>query len=154
MPDAKPPAWPEPHSLIGTWRRFGPVGPVYEIFGAGRSLLKGGPSMRVRVVESGEELDYPLADILDDPKERPTIGSSFESGLDEEGLTEEVTAAAAKSVIAEQIAAEMKRKNPPPSAGEGGPRSGSGEGSDVSGEGVPLSRLLRRHPLPQRGEGS
>lgn len=38
------------------------------------------------------------------------FGSSFESWLDEEGIREEVTAAAAKSVIAEQIAAEMKRQ--------------------------------------------
>lgn len=41
----------------------------------------------------------------------PHIGSSFESWLDEEGLREAVTAAAAKSVIAEQIAVEMKRQN-------------------------------------------
>lgn len=41
----------------------------------------------------------------------PHIGSSFESWLDEQGLREEVTAAAAKSVIAEQIAVEMKRQN-------------------------------------------
>ena len=119
MPDANPSALPEPRSLIGTWRRFGPVGPVYEIVGTGTSRPKGRASMRVRVVETGEELDYPLADILDDPKDGPTIGSSFESWLDEEGIAEEVTAAAAKSVIAEQIAANMKRKNPPPQRGEG-----------------------------------
>ena len=41
----------------------------------------------------------------------PHIGSSFESWLDEQGLREDVTAAAAKSVIAEQIAIEMKRQN-------------------------------------------
>lgn len=29
--------------------------------------------MRVRVVESGEELDYRFADILDDPKERECL---------------------------------------------------------------------------------
>ena len=40
----------------------------------------------------------------------PNIGSSFESWLDEEGIREEVTAAAIKAVIAEQLAAEMKRK--------------------------------------------
>lgn len=68
--EAKPASFSEPHSLIGTWRRFGLVGPVYEIVGTGTSRPKGGPSMRVRVVETGEELDYPLADILDDPKER------------------------------------------------------------------------------------
>jgi len=40
----------------------------------------------------------------------PHIGSSFESWLDEEGIREEVTAAAIKAVIAEQLVAEMKRK--------------------------------------------
>ncbi|MDV2982739.1 UNVERIFIED_CONTAM: Fis family transcriptional regulator [Methylobacteriaceae bacterium AG10] len=40
----------------------------------------------------------------------PHIGSSFESWLEAEGIAEEVKAAAAKSVIAEQIAAEMKRQ--------------------------------------------
>jgi predicted XRE-type DNA-binding protein len=43
-------------------------------------------------------------------KTNPHIGSSFESWLDEEGIREEVTAAAVKQVIAEQLAAEMKRK--------------------------------------------
>jgi predicted XRE-type DNA-binding protein len=38
------------------------------------------------------------------------IGSSFKSWLDEEGAREEVTAAAVKEIIAEQLAAEMKRK--------------------------------------------
>ncbi|WP_375457096.1 Fis family transcriptional regulator [uncultured Methylobacterium sp.] len=42
--------------------------------------------------------------------DNPHIGSSFESWLDAEGLREEVTVAAAKSVLAEQIAAEMKRQ--------------------------------------------
>jgi len=40
----------------------------------------------------------------------PHIGSTFESWLDERGLREEVTAAAIKSVIAEQIAAAMKAR--------------------------------------------
>ena len=40
----------------------------------------------------------------------PNIGASFESWLDEEGIREEVTAAAIKAVIAEQLAVEMKRK--------------------------------------------
>jgi antitoxin HicB len=42
-------------------------------------------------------------------KKNPHIGSSFESWLDEEGIREEVTAAAVKSVIAQQIALEMKK---------------------------------------------
>jgi antitoxin HicB len=40
----------------------------------------------------------------------PHIGSTFESWLDEKGLREEATAAAVKSVIAEQIAAAMKER--------------------------------------------
>jgi hypothetical protein len=40
----------------------------------------------------------------------PHIGSSFESWLDEKGIREDVTAAAVKSVIADQIAAAMKER--------------------------------------------
>jgi antitoxin HicB len=40
----------------------------------------------------------------------PNIGSTFESWLDEKGLREDVTAAAVKSVIADQIAAAMKER--------------------------------------------
>jgi predicted transcriptional regulator len=43
-------------------------------------------------------------------KKNPHLGSSFESWLDEEGLNEEVTAAAIKSVIARQLVNEMKKK--------------------------------------------
>ena len=60
----------QPANLIGTWRRFGAVGPVYEIISAGKELGGGDRLMRVRVVESGEEVDYRLAEILDDPLER------------------------------------------------------------------------------------
>ena len=38
MLDANPSALPEPRSLIGTWRRFGPIGPVYEIVGTRKQL--------------------------------------------------------------------------------------------------------------------
>jgi tyrosyl-tRNA synthetase len=40
----------------------------------------------------------------------PHVGSSLESWLDEAGIRSEVTAAAIKAVIANQLAAEMKRK--------------------------------------------
>ncbi|MCK6454817.1 MAG: helix-turn-helix domain-containing protein [Alphaproteobacteria bacterium] len=43
-------------------------------------------------------------------RKNPHLGSSFESWLDEEGIREEVTAAAIKAVIARQLAQEMKRK--------------------------------------------
>jgi hypothetical protein len=61
---------PQPANLVGTWRRFGSVGPVYEIIGIGDELSGGDRLMRVRVVETGEEVDYRLAEILDDPRER------------------------------------------------------------------------------------
>jgi hypothetical protein len=61
---------PHPAALVGTWRRFGVVGPVYEIVEAGKELDDGDRLMRVRVVETGEELDYRFTDILDDPRER------------------------------------------------------------------------------------
>jgi hypothetical protein len=63
------PTIPLPQSLVGTWRRFGVVGPVYEIIAAGVELPDGGRLMRVRVLESGEEVDYRVSDILDDPRE-------------------------------------------------------------------------------------
>jgi hypothetical protein len=43
-------------------------------------------------------------------KANPHVGSTFESWLDEQGIREEVTAAAIKEVIAGQLAAEMKKK--------------------------------------------
>ena len=61
---------PQPANLIGTWRRFGAVGPVYEIIGSGNELPDGDRLMRIRVVETDEEVDYRLAEILDDPRER------------------------------------------------------------------------------------
>jgi hypothetical protein len=60
----------QPQTLIGTWRRFGIFGPVYEIISPGEKLPAGDETLRVRVVETGEELDYKLADVLDDPRER------------------------------------------------------------------------------------
>ncbi|CAK0758816.1 DUF1905 domain-containing protein [Azospirillaceae bacterium] len=58
------------HERAGRWRRFGLVGPVYEILGKEKDLPDGDSLMRVRVVETGEEIAYKLTDIMDDPKER------------------------------------------------------------------------------------
>jgi hypothetical protein len=49
-------------SLIGSYRTFGEFGPVYECL---RILAHG--MLRVRVVESGEEIDYPVQSAFDDP---------------------------------------------------------------------------------------
>ena len=43
-------------------------------------------------------------------RKNPHLGSSFESWLDEQGLREDVTAAAIKAVVARQLANEMKKK--------------------------------------------
>ena len=43
-------------------------------------------------------------------KKNRNVGSTFESWLDEVGLREDVTVAAIKSVIAQQLADEMKKK--------------------------------------------
>jgi hypothetical protein len=59
----------EPARFLGTWRRFGCVGPVYEVIGVAGENPIGERLMRIRVLESGEEVDYRLADLLDDPKE-------------------------------------------------------------------------------------
>lgn len=52
-----------PATIVGTWRRFGPVGPVYEVIAEGDALPNGDRLMRVRVVETGEEVDYRLTNI-------------------------------------------------------------------------------------------
>lgn len=71
MPTHTTPTTPfTPAQFVGTWRRFGLSGVVYEIVGEGNPLPDGDRMMRVRVIESGEEVDYKLTDILDDPKER------------------------------------------------------------------------------------
>jgi len=51
------------------YRRFGPEGPVYEILGISRRLSDGDVMLRVRLVETGEELDYRQSRALNDPIE-------------------------------------------------------------------------------------
>ena len=53
-------------ALVGSFRSFGALGPVYEVV----ALVPGESELRVRVLESGEELSYPIADFLDDPVAR------------------------------------------------------------------------------------
>ena len=60
----------QPRSLVGTWRRFGRAGPVYETIDVRLEASDGEQVMRIRVVGSIEEAKYKLADILDDPRER------------------------------------------------------------------------------------
>ena len=54
-------------ALVGSVRRFGIVGPPYEIVGPAAPSLSGEPMMRIHLLESGEDADYPISDILNDP---------------------------------------------------------------------------------------
>lgn len=57
-------------SLVGTFRTFGRAGPVYEILQVNEPATGPHVAVKIRVVESGEQLDYPLSDALDDPLAR------------------------------------------------------------------------------------
>jgi hypothetical protein len=50
-----------PEKLVGTFRRFGETGPVYEIVAIERDDVK------VEVPETGEKLTVALRDVLADP---------------------------------------------------------------------------------------
>lgn len=54
-------------TILGSFRTFGRLGPVYEILNINGPQTGPDVRLRVRVVASGEELDYPLAAALDDP---------------------------------------------------------------------------------------
>jgi hypothetical protein len=56
----------KPESLIGTWRRFGAVGPAYEIVAIGDERKGGDRVVRIRLAETGEEADYTLNHVLED----------------------------------------------------------------------------------------
>ena len=60
----------QPQAFVGTWRRFGPAGPVYEIIAVAGHKQNGDRLMRIRVLDSGEEAELRLDHLLDDPAER------------------------------------------------------------------------------------
>ncbi|HWA22166.1 MAG TPA: hypothetical protein VG735_07220 [Caulobacterales bacterium] len=49
---------------LKSFHRFGAEGPIYEVLGVGATPK----TVRIRVVESGEELDYRLDRALADPE--------------------------------------------------------------------------------------
>lgn len=55
--------------LIGEVRRFGMVGPLYEVVGWSQSPAAFHVDARIRLIETGEETDYPIAALLADPLE-------------------------------------------------------------------------------------
>jgi len=54
-------------TLIGSVRRFGLDGPPYEIIAIAAAGPGGEARMQIRLLESNEDADYPVADILADP---------------------------------------------------------------------------------------
>jgi len=57
-PDLKPPAY------LGWVRRFGPRGVLYEVI-----AILSADEVRIRVLTTGEEADYAIADLLTDPED-------------------------------------------------------------------------------------
>lgn len=54
-------------SLVGTWRRFGPVGPTYEVIALVGPTPDGTDQiLRIRLAETGEEVDYTLSRAVED----------------------------------------------------------------------------------------
>lgn len=53
--------------LVGTVRRVGRNGPPYEVLGTVASTIDGKKQMRIHMIESDEDLDYPVEDIMRDP---------------------------------------------------------------------------------------
>ena len=56
-------------TIVGTIRRFGLEGPPYQVVGPAAMGADGRARMHVRLLESGEELDYPVEDVVADPCE-------------------------------------------------------------------------------------
>ncbi len=54
--------------LIGSIRRFGLEGPPYEVVGLAAQSATGEPQMRIHLLESNEDVDYPVSDIVRDPE--------------------------------------------------------------------------------------
>ena len=57
-----------PNIQIGQVRTFGSEGPKYEVTGNGHSSDAGEWLVPIRVVESGEELNYPFSQFKSDPE--------------------------------------------------------------------------------------
>ena len=58
----------DPLAQVHKWRRFGAAGPVYEVLGWGKKVGDE-QFVRIHVFDSGEDADYKLKDMLDDPEE-------------------------------------------------------------------------------------
>ena len=53
----------DPKELVGSFRSFGADGPVYEV-----TRVVSDATLRIVVVETAEELDYPVQQAAEDPE--------------------------------------------------------------------------------------
>ena len=61
------PSFPSP-TLLGVFKTFGVFGPAYQVVEAVRQLADGDWMMRVRLLETSEEVEYRYTHVLGDPK--------------------------------------------------------------------------------------
>lgn len=59
--------FPSP-TLLGVFKTFGVFGPAYQVIDAVRQLADGDWMMRVRLLETSEEVEYRYTHVLGDPK--------------------------------------------------------------------------------------
>lgn len=57
-----------PPKLIGAFKTFGAFGPAYQALQPVQPLEDGDWVVKVRILETGEEVDYRYARIMDDPQ--------------------------------------------------------------------------------------
>ncbi|MFT5588337.1 MAG: hypothetical protein ACI9ZF_000502 [Bradyrhizobium sp.] len=65
MPTSSP--FPSP-TLPGVFKTFGVFGPAYQVIDAVRQPADGDRLMRVRLLETSEEVEYRYTPVLNDPK--------------------------------------------------------------------------------------
>ena len=59
----------KPEQLIDTYRRFGRLGPAYHVIAISRKLEGGDALMKIHILESNEDTEYPFSKIIMDPEE-------------------------------------------------------------------------------------
>lgn len=58
------------NQIIGQIRTFGFDGPAYQVLETSSQQFDGKQSLRIRVLNTGEETEYPLEQALNDPEAR------------------------------------------------------------------------------------
>ncbi|HEX4140027.1 MAG TPA: DUF5397 family protein [Candidatus Methylacidiphilales bacterium] len=59
-----------PVVAVGQYKTFGAEGPIYKVLGLGHESAQGEWVVPIRVIETGEELDYRYSRFVKDPEAR------------------------------------------------------------------------------------